>query len=284
MSEGKEEEIFRAHTYILSAHSKEFKKMLQGTDCERKPILISDASFETLDIFIMWCYAVNFGASIYDSVEVDEDDVADDADGASDNIRSGVEKSERHQGTSQINEDRSTTDGGNNNNDDPLLSDHVGLTTASSTRESDQESCQSNAMPRIAGLDVTGRVFHRLVDLYIFSVRYSALDFMRAVILTIQRLIQEWDAIHHPTVVKYALDNLNLDDALSRFLARYYMWDDDIREAHASTLPSDFLTKVLAVISASERWHDDVPLPGEKWCDFHEHKDEDERNECERNQ
>jgi hypothetical protein len=88
-------------------------------------------------------------------------------------------------------------------------------------------------------------VFGRLVDLWIFAVRYDCVGFQQAVMIQLQRCVDDWEVVPCPTVVKGALDNLKLGAPLCRYLIRcygYYPDHEQMPTERLAKLPSEFLS------------------------------------------
>ena len=205
------------------------------------------------------------------SVEVDElEDLDNDSD--SDWTDGEDEYSDDH--ASDLND--ATNGAEDSGQTDPASSS----TTPSALPNDTASTCDSS--PWYAGLNSQGRVFGRLVDLYIFAARYDALGIRQATILTLQRCINGLETLPCPTVLKRALDSLEIEVPLCRYLIVCYGSYADyeaMSKERCATLSSQFLLDVLD-ISYARLAYDSVPDVGEDWCNFHEHE-RGEQDECE---
>jgi hypothetical protein len=149
--------------------------------------------------------------------------------------------------------------------------------TAANNNDDAQKLWYSNLKQR-------GRVFARLLDLYIFGDTYEIPPFKTAIMLEWQKFSTSQETLPCPTIVKHALDHLDINSSLCQFLILCYGYYTDyftVNKGRFATLPSAFLTEVLMVTFARlgrgvESWDED-------WCRFHDHRDKEEREACEAN-
>lgn len=100
--------------------------------------------------------------------------------------------------------------------------------------------------------------------------------------LQLQRCIHDYRAVPGAPIVNRALEELQLHAPIFRYLVHcygHYGDYDKVSKTHLATLPSTFLASVLGVVlnrvdHKRKRMHKD-------WCEFHEHKTAQEREECE---
>jgi hypothetical protein len=121
-----------------------------------------------------------------------------------------------------------------------------------------------------------------LVDTFVFATRYKCAAFLNAAILQLQRCVYNYEVIPCPTVMKRALDQPDLGSPLCSYLIicyGHYTDHEKMSNVRLTTLPSKFLIAIIEI--AIQRIDDDAPSTHEDWCQFHEHEDVSEREECE---
>jgi len=102
------------------------------------------------------------------------------------------------------------------------------------------------------------------------------------VILEWQEFSTSKDTLPCSTIVKRALDHLDLKSPLCQFLILCYGYYTDhftISKRHFSSLPSTFLTEVLTV-TFKRLCRESIRSWDEDWCRFHEHQDEEDKQAC----
>ncbi|KAI9769117.1 MAG: hypothetical protein M1840_004468 [Geoglossum simile] len=221
--------------------------------------LTLQASAETFQVFLNWLYTKDLVVDGLDSDSESEDGGEDSAAESADPGASGDANKQASE-ISVIN----ISDGSQSDNDSITADngDSQGLW--------------------YSGLKERGRVFGRLLELYIFGDVYKIQSFKTAVILEWQEFSTSKETLPCPTIVKRALDYLDLKSPLCQFLILCYGYYTDyftISKRRFSTLPSTFLTEVLMV--TFKRLDKDVKSWEEDWCRFHEHQDEEEKQACE---
>ncbi|EXJ65065.1 hypothetical protein A1O7_01405 [Cladophialophora yegresii CBS 114405] len=132
------------------------------------------------------------------------------------------------------------------------------------------------------------RTLARLLGLYIFAEVYKADSFKVAVMLEFQRSAFHSD-IPAVNIVRHALDHLGIDSGMCSYLLDRYgsqdfscpeRADEAKLEKALYKLPSRFLTRMISLV-ARRTAGGTVNGKGDRWCDYHEHKSEEERKECE---
>ncbi|KAK3687060.1 hypothetical protein LTR37_019174 [Vermiconidia calcicola] len=243
---------------------------------------MDDVNAEVFTNFVRWLYA---GSSPTDSLDVEEIGALDTDSGSEEESQS-ESQSEDHK--KKDNDDKNGNGGDLNNAIDGSSTAPVeGAGSASEHPALSDRDAETTNSQWYAALDSKRRVFGRMMDLYIFAARYHALNFRTAAILTLQRCIDKWVDIPCPIVLKHALDHVEQDGSLFRFLAvctgHYTEYVFPFPTGRFATLPSDFLAKVIGIEFARLDEQKYVPFMEGSWCEFHEHKTEAERKTCECN-
>ena len=273
VGEEDEQQAFQIHVELLSASSADFKEKIGKCDTreELKPLILNNVTVETFNTFTKWMYAQK---SPTDGVEVEElhDDSGDGRkssqrtkDGSDVEEPDGSRRERAGQQDRNVSGTSLSSDAQNKPDSDPGKSP-----------ETSKESVRWDAR-----LNREGRVFGRLVDLWIFAARYDCVGFQQAVMIQLQRCVEDWEVVPCPTVVKRALDNLKLSAPLCQYLIRCYGYHadhEDMSKERLATLSSEFLVAVLDFTFL--RINEDPPEMNDDWCEFHEHETESEREAC----
>ena len=135
------------------------------------------------------------------------------------------------------------------------------------------------------GLSRNGRIYGRLLDLYIFAIAYRCGPFKKAVMLEAQRFLYSDRILPHPIIVNKAVSTLRGDSPFLQFLSRAYAQNADVYrlpEAMLAQLSPVFLAEVrlvyhkLTVLGSLGDMDDD-------WCELHEHTDYFDKMVCQCN-
>ncbi|KAK3722240.1 hypothetical protein LTR37_002673 [Vermiconidia calcicola] len=289
--DGEEQTPFRVHSNLLTANSTVFGAKIDLDDAytESKPLIVDEVSAETFNTFVLWLYA---GSSPTDSL-LDVDEIGD----LKDEFQSEEESGEESESESESEDHKEKEKDVENDNASGLnyAIDHAstapvdGAASESGLPALSDGDAETTNSPWYSTLDRKGRVLARIVDVYIFAFRYKALKLRKAAMLSLQRCIDVWGVVPCPTILKHALDILEQDAPLFRYLvvctANYtdYMYEDEDTPERLATLPSSFLANVLGIIFARMKGEKKVHSMERSWCEFHEHETEAERKACERN-
>jgi hypothetical protein len=136
-----------------------------------------------------------------------------------------------------------------------------------------------------SSLNTRGRIFGRLLDLYIFASTYEVPKFKLAVILTWQCFPHTTATYPCETVIYNVCGRLPLSSGLVQYLIACYAHNihvDDIKEDRLrwKEIPSDFLTEVVIVALERVEDEDEGRKPKSRWCNFHEHETEELKTPC----
>jgi hypothetical protein len=126
-----------------------------------------------------------------------------------------------------------------------------------------------------------GFLERRFIALYVFATRYDIPSLRRAVIIAWQTNDEILQSMPDHSNVIAAYDALPPNAALCRYFLDMYSayWnpdkDDERTLALRSQLPKAFLFELVTTLAKGER-----PKMERDWCEFHEHKSEEERKAC----
>ena len=292
VNEETDQKQYALHASLLSHHSYEFSNKLGplDPDTELKPLVVENVSFETFDCFAQW---IQSQTEPDDGITVDELETAislvtrDINDGGSE---SGSTSS------SSNGDDSDKEDGGEVEEEGDSAARLVTVNGSATPGEPSPASAHVDQDSRswYAGFEQQDRVFGRLIDLLVFAARYDCPDFQRAAMLQLQRCVYMFQAVPCPAVVNRACDALKIQAPLCRYLGACYEAHTKYKTMsieHYSTLRPEFLAGILKVKSfhlynqPASFYHGKVQIKSavtSRWCDFHEHNDEDERDKCRR--
>jgi hypothetical protein len=132
--------------------------------------------------------------------------------------------------------------------------------------------------------DASDRVFGRLLDVYIFSIKYEISGLKLATMLTWQRFYYRLTDVLSNDMVRNIYERIPSSSGLTRFLIDNQAFEykaDRVEPVSWETLPSRFLTDVLTKVMRRAESKNTLIWPVYRWCDFHEHQTEEEKAVCE---
>lgn len=229
--------------------------------------MLRDVSSETFETFSRWIYTKIL---VVDELEDEDCDTSDTSDTSDDNGRDDSGNGSNDAGSGRGNLPAQQRDVNRN-----------GVSGSKSHRIPNNNGDYSEHPPSYSSLNRKGRVFIRLTNLYKFATSFQASSFKNAIMIQWQRFTINNETLPCPTVVKHALSGLSIKSCLCQYLITCYAHYTDykkIEKARFATLSPEFLTEVLALVF--NRF--EIMEINEHWCEFHEHKDEEEREECEK--
>ncbi|OQV08067.1 BTB/POZ domain-containing protein isoform 2 [Cladophialophora immunda] len=266
---GEEPHQFKIHKPVLCSHSPRFRDFFED-EAEAKVMVLWEVSVEGFETFSRWLYtkklAVEEMEQEMEKAGEDSGETAEDSDDSGERGDRGLDEGEERDGG-----DTSLTNGMQKNQNFPREADI----------EADSETA-NDSKTRYAGVNRKGRVFARLLDLYIFADTYKTVSFKNVVMLGFQRYVASSEILPHPTIVKHALDNLDLESPMCKYLTRCYGHYTDFKKANKkrfATLSPTFLTEVL-LIAFRRIDAPDVDDWDDNWCDYHEHESDQSRADC----
>jgi BTB/POZ domain len=261
---GEEPHQFNIHRHLLCSHSPRFRDFLEDED-ETKVMILREVGVEEFESFSRWLYTKELVVKEMKGEEVEEDN-SEDTDNSDESGEPG---------------DNEEDDGNERDGNDPTLTrgmqeDH------NSPSEADGET-HIEDKTWYAGVNRKGRIFARLLDLYILADTYKVVSLRGAVMLRFQRFIASTETLPCPTIVKHALDNLDFKSMMCKYLTHCYGHYTDFKKVNKdrfATLSPTFLTAVLEI--AFQRIDGLAPVDwDDNWCDYHEHESDQGRAECE---
>ena len=245
-------------------------------------MILRDVGVEQFETFSKWLYTKE--VVVEEIKESEQEDENDSDDGASTDDSDGREEEadgeagEGDDNESDSNEPSQTTANGVQQDQSPPAAETNGETNG-------ETNPKDNSW--YAGVNRKGRVFARLLDLYIFANKFKIVSLKGAVMLRFQRFIEATATLPCPTIVKHALDHLDFKSSMMcKYLTKCYGHYTDFKKVSKdrfATLSPAFLTAVLFI--AFERVDGVESSRGaydENWCDYHDHANEEERKECEK--
>ena len=191
-------------------------------------------------------------------------------------IEDGESDSESNNNSSDEDEGQEDEDQEDNESDESRNRDGVDLTGPNSISQGeihasvddvDEATAGTEDKLWYSGVHRKGRVFGRLLDLYIFANTYEIPRFKTAVMLEFQRFVASTDTLPYLTIVKHALDYLDLDSPMCQYLVicyGHYTNSEKVNMKRFATLSSTFLASVLLITFKRI----DVNELVDDWCDF----------------
>ena len=259
---------FKIHKHLLCSACPRFREYLEEKE-ETKVIILYDVGVGEFEAFSKWLYTKEVVVQ-----ELLEEEARDGNSGTSNDSDSDASEQLR-----DLEEEHRPQSNGQS----PSPTNGIQEDNATSA-EADVEANEQDRT-WYAGVNRKGRVFARLLDLYIFADTYKIVSFKRAVMLRFQGFIGFTETLPCPTIVKHALDSLDFDKSMMcKYLIHCYGSYLDFKKMskkRLATLSPAFLTAVLMI--AFQRIEDDDNVVGwdDDWCDDHEHDGDEERKECE---
>jgi hypothetical protein len=137
--------------------------------------------------------------------------------------------------------------------------------------------------PWYFGLDRSGRIYARLIDLYAFASTYNAPQLKLAVILVWQRFGMSCNSLPPVRVVERAFLKINGDEPLCKYIILWYGYFGgkiafDVTKF--SSVSPIFLAGVLDIMYQKQAGGFQFDGLDKNWCNFHEHVYEKEETIC----
>ncbi|ETI29019.1 hypothetical protein G647_01472 [Cladophialophora carrionii CBS 160.54] len=263
---------FHVHKHLLCSSSEVLRDSCNRQ--EPKVTVLKDVRSEDFEVFTRWLYTKTL------DVEKMEDVVDDGGKTTGGHVCLVHQQSciKAEKGTGENGSDSSTREAGHGQN--PCIPSIAGGDTSEETMTDDK--------PWYTNFGEQSRTLARLLDLYIFAQVYKADSFKIAAMLEFQRFAFHAD-IPAVNIVRHALDNLDITSGMCSYLLDRYggqdfscpeQLDEQNLEKALAKLPPRFLTRMISLV-ARRTAGGTVNGKAERWCDYHEHKSEEERRECE---
>lgn len=293
---GPDKRTFYIHENLLHSCSPTFRESLEASE-DRKPLILHQVSAETFATFSRWVYTKEL---VVDELEYEDKDTSGSERSCQRFIcdRSSSERlscqrssSEQANGDDQramdslyeVSEHGDRGRGRDKSASTPPATTNGKARPGATNGTSEDDEGDLEHPKGYSKLNSEGRVFVRLVNLYKFAIDFGAPTFKRRIMIEWQRWCSKNEIVPCSVSVRHLLNRVDVASQLCQYVILCWACSQEWQQADKAkdaNLSPRFLVEVL-VLALRESQDDDVVSGQRYWCRFHEHENDEEKEQCE---